>query len=362
MNQKRKKGFTLIELLAVIVILAIIALIAVPVIMNIINKANKSAFKDTAYGIIQAGELYFAEQQLELNGMTQDVTITLPDSRLQMKGDIPEGKVTITADGKVSIAVQNGRYCVTKGLDDTDVTVTDDITNCNLPSENGGSGLVMNEYGFYFGVPYVTYEENKKGIFTFFEDGSVNMKIQIAVPNQDYMEGTISATYSLNKITLIGNNEDGALVAQDFTVTENGTKLIGPDGSVLTLETTTPPSNNDGDTLTWDGNGDGLVSVAFSIFGDGSMFYRVSDEVPTVDDCVNGVSITTSNGDAIHCTYNEVKDIFDDVGIVTFDAVIVIPSDNFMLAGLVYPKAGIYFVSTPDFYVSSLTINGYDGF
>ena len=55
-----KKAFTLIELLAVIVILAIIALIAVPVIMNIINKANKSAFKDTAYGVIQAGELYFA--------------------------------------------------------------------------------------------------------------------------------------------------------------------------------------------------------------------------------------------------------------------------------------------------------------
>ena len=61
--KENKKGFTLIELLAVIVILAIIALIAVPVIMNIINKANKSSFKDTAYGILSAGELYFAEQQ-----------------------------------------------------------------------------------------------------------------------------------------------------------------------------------------------------------------------------------------------------------------------------------------------------------
>ena len=49
---KRNKGFTLIELLAVIVILAIIALIAVPVVMNIIDKANKSAFKDSAYGIL----------------------------------------------------------------------------------------------------------------------------------------------------------------------------------------------------------------------------------------------------------------------------------------------------------------------
>ena len=57
--KKNKKGFTLIELLAVIVILAIIALIAVPVILNIIDKANKSAFKDTAYGIISAGEYHW---------------------------------------------------------------------------------------------------------------------------------------------------------------------------------------------------------------------------------------------------------------------------------------------------------------
>ena len=90
--KKQSKGFTLIELLAVIVILVIIALIAVPVIMNIINSANKSAFKDTAYGIINAGELYFAEQQLDVNGMREDTTITLPDTteQLQIKGDVPE--------------------------------------------------------------------------------------------------------------------------------------------------------------------------------------------------------------------------------------------------------------------------------
>jgi len=52
--KRNKNGFTLIELLAVIVILAIIALIAVPVILNILDKSNKSAFKDTAYGIVSA--------------------------------------------------------------------------------------------------------------------------------------------------------------------------------------------------------------------------------------------------------------------------------------------------------------------
>ena len=138
--KKRTKGFTLIELLAVIVILAIIAIIAVPVIMNIISKANKSAFKDTAYGVIQAGELYYAEQLLEPNGMTSDVTITLPDAtkKLQIKGEVPDGSILITTEGKVAIAVHNNRYCVTKGLEDDKVTMTEDIANCTLPSNAGG--------------------------------------------------------------------------------------------------------------------------------------------------------------------------------------------------------------------------------
>ena len=141
MNQKKNYGFTLIELLAVIIILAIIALIAVPVIMNIINKANKSAFKDSAYGVISAGELYFSEQQLEPNGMLEDITITLPDTtnKLQLKGEVPTGSILITKEGKVAIAVHNNRYCVTKGIEDKDVKVTEDYESCDLPSgENQG--------------------------------------------------------------------------------------------------------------------------------------------------------------------------------------------------------------------------------
>ena len=143
MNQKRNSGFTLIELLAVIVILAIIALIAVPIIMDIISKANKSAFKDSAYGIISAGELYFAEQQLEPNGMLEDVTFNLPDTTktLQLKGEVPTGSILITKEGKVAIAVHNNRYCVTKGIEDKDVTVTKEVANCKLANPNSLTAL-----------------------------------------------------------------------------------------------------------------------------------------------------------------------------------------------------------------------------
>ena len=148
MNQK-KNAFTLIELLAVIVILAIIALIAVPVIMNIINKANKSAFKDTAYGIISAGELYFAEQQLEPMGMSDDVTIDLPDTtgKLELKGEVPTGSITITKEGKISLVVKNNRYCITKGIDDKDITITEDVENCKIPSGGNTGGNDSGESG-----------------------------------------------------------------------------------------------------------------------------------------------------------------------------------------------------------------------
>ena len=133
--KKQTKGFTLIELLAVIVILVIIALIAVPVIMNIINSANKSAFKDTAYGIINAGELYFAEQQLDVNGMSEDETIPLPDTTntLGLKGAVPEGSITISKEGKTALAVYNGRYCITKGFGDKDITLTEEYEECKNP-------------------------------------------------------------------------------------------------------------------------------------------------------------------------------------------------------------------------------------
>ena len=137
--KNNKKGFTLIELLAVIVILAIIALIAVPTIMGIINKANKSAFKDTAYGIISAGELYYAEQQLEVNGMSEDKTFDLAtdvnvEGGLQIKGEVPSGgKLVVNTNGQTALSTSNGRYCITKRYNDNDITVTEDSNNCYFP-------------------------------------------------------------------------------------------------------------------------------------------------------------------------------------------------------------------------------------
>ena len=76
---KNKNGFTLIELLEVSVILAVIALIATPLIMGTITKAKRNAMKDTAYGILKAGEQYAGEKLLLAENNYAGETIALPN-------------------------------------------------------------------------------------------------------------------------------------------------------------------------------------------------------------------------------------------------------------------------------------------
>lgn len=132
-----RKGFTLIELLAVLIILAIIALIAVSTITNIVEKTNKSAFKDSAYGVIKAGELYYSNQLLLQDEITEDIMFTFPDhlTGLEIKGSRPTGGTMIVKrDGKVGMAINNGKYCVKKGYDDDDIVIGEKLDDCFVPS------------------------------------------------------------------------------------------------------------------------------------------------------------------------------------------------------------------------------------
>ena len=132
--KRNKKAFTLIELLAVIVILAVIALIAVPVVMNIITKARKSAFKDSAYGIIKAAELYYADKLLEPEGIVNDKIFTFPNAidGLEFDGDVPEsGSIMILADGNIGMAITSGKYCIKKDFLTNELTVYDNLDECS---------------------------------------------------------------------------------------------------------------------------------------------------------------------------------------------------------------------------------------
>jgi uncharacterized protein (TIGR02145 family)/prepilin-type N-terminal cleavage/methylation domain-containing protein len=140
-----KKGFTLIELLAVIVILAIIALISSPIIIGLIDNVRKEAFKDTGYGIIEAGELLFSKALFD--GTTEDVTFKYTDGlesspsgkTLEYNGTKPKsGTVKINSEGQVAIAIHNGKYCNVKSYEESEITLSDKTEeDCKLPFECG---------------------------------------------------------------------------------------------------------------------------------------------------------------------------------------------------------------------------------
>lgn len=124
--KKNNDGFTLIELLAVIVILAVIALIAVPIILGVIDNAKKEAFKDTAYGIIDAAEQYYAKEILKGRSITEKTFNFPDDNELKFNGTKPDwGALKINNQGKIKLALYNGNFCYVKDYNDNVVTLVE---------------------------------------------------------------------------------------------------------------------------------------------------------------------------------------------------------------------------------------------
>lgn len=154
-------------------------------------------------------------------------------------------------------------------------------------------------------------------------------------------------------------------------------------GYVKTVNYVTPDSNGNvnmsggtgitiakSDTLKWDGETEGKVVVTLP--DDPNYSYTlVSDAVPTIEQLQNGGSfIVTHEG-------SEEEEVFTTSDIANKEKYIegmwscfyIIKEDNVTLedsSGLVFPKAGIYFLKVTENlnkqHVSKLTINNYNGF
>ncbi len=107
------KAFTLIELLAVIIILAIVALIATPIILEVIDEAEKSADMSQAYLLLNGAEYLYTTSIIDNNTdnfIDKDVYSQIITSNQKP----PNGKVFITADGKIAISVYINGLCYEK--------------------------------------------------------------------------------------------------------------------------------------------------------------------------------------------------------------------------------------------------------
>lgn len=124
-------------------------------------------------------------------------------------------------------------------------------------------------------------------------------------------------------------------------------------GYVLQAEEPTK-SGTAGDTLTWDGNADGLEAVG--------TFVKVSSCTLTVADFANGCSVSLSDGTVLTCTKADIEEMGGIIAISSLAC--YIPVDGFD-AGEENPVSkGLYFNTEEreGVYVASITINGYDGF
>lgn len=119
-----KKGLTIIELLAVIVIVVVIVLISTPIFLRIIENSRKKALENTGYGIIESIREFYIDHLSE-KGVVGDHSFTFPNQTLKISGAIPNGNAKLYADGTISIAIHDHRFCATKGRNEDIITLTD---------------------------------------------------------------------------------------------------------------------------------------------------------------------------------------------------------------------------------------------
>lgn len=111
-----------------------------------------------------------------------------------------------------------------------------------------------------------------------------------------------------------------------------------------------------GDTLTWDGNTEGLVNQL-------DRWYKVSDSIVSMDYLANGCTFVIG-GDTENIPVDLIMELVSGIitahGFVWFVAEQGVGVD--LGEGIIFTESGVYFTAEDADYVSSLTIPGYNGF
>lgn len=292
LKKKSGKGFTLIELLAVIVVLAIIAVIAIPIILNVIEDSRRGAWIDSAYGIMESGNVYLSNQMIEDGEDMGSLDLILPDdNKLQYRGDKPDyGQLIITIDGKIAIVAVKGKYCAVKQFDEEKVRIVSPSSDdCYIASRNGVIDIVLNpgtpngNNGWYItdviaGVTandsYVSYEYSV----------SIDGGVTFPPLETNEMDDTFTITENSPSIIIkvIGKDKDGASsgeITKEIKIDK--TKPTNPIGN----------SNLNGTDLTVTGSGSTDTGSGL----DGYMFMYTETNTPPAVPGSGWTDVTTGN-------------------------------------------------------------------
>lgn len=119
----KNKGFTIVELLAIFVILGIIATIAMTSINKIKVQYGLSAFEESAKGVIQSAQTYYAENEYE---EFPEEGMLITDSRLKIKNKerYKSGVIILNSvTGKFELQLlTDGDFCANGTLDDMQIS------------------------------------------------------------------------------------------------------------------------------------------------------------------------------------------------------------------------------------------------
>jgi hypothetical protein len=184
------------------------------------------------------------------------------DSNMLPAGLYEPGAIALWQEGNVAEA----EAMMTSSWDDLEANGVIAISKgVELPDD-----LVMNEYGFYFGVPYAMTMDGETARLTFNEDGSAVMKA-----NGETMEIPAGAIiYGDHSIDMTAMN------MPVFVVSDDGTAIEG-DGVVLSLEILDLPEINEYGFyfgVFYGANMEGMT-VGFTFNEDGSVTMTQGDEI-----------------------------------------------------------------------------------
>lgn len=286
----------------------------------------------------------------------------LPD-HLQF-GDFPTGSDTLTWDGNT-----DGRYVFSYEIDTGSEKISVDM--CHISNAVPRSIFIFNNEGMRLVIDDRVVEGNElqEGI-QYKDDGYINIGLSlIVVPHNDYTiseeAGDITYPYAGIYYMKIGDAPvptKVSLIIPGYT----GFPTTKPmDVKYLPESHQFGDFPTGGDTLTWDGNTDGLESVDLTE-SLGFVYYKISDSTLTMNDFTNGAVVVTNAGFSIT---NEEAILAELDGLLAgADGLfLVVPENDFSADlgdGVIMNVAhkGIYAAIANEMHVAKMTIDGYTGF